>query len=166
MDYVLSRPIYSYPSTINLMYYYTKVLLLWNYFYYQKLEMLWKKVGTNVSLSKWISTTLGHEMSLPGCEDGTGVHLTKGQPAQSSTNLGHKMSLPGMELGGWVQEQGWGYIWPKISLHEVVPNLAMRGLYRGVHLAKGQPACNCTTLGQAVSVLGGVCLTKGQPDLK
>ena len=42
MDYVLSRPIYTYPSTINLMYYYTKVLLLRNYFYHQKLEMLWE----------------------------------------------------------------------------------------------------------------------------
>ena len=32
-DYVLSRPIYTYPSTINLMHHYTKELLLRNYFY-------------------------------------------------------------------------------------------------------------------------------------
>ena len=43
-DYVLSTPIYTYPSTINLMHYYSKVLLLQNYFYHQKSEMLWEKV--------------------------------------------------------------------------------------------------------------------------
>ena len=43
-DYVISRPIYTYPSTINLMYHYSKVLLLQNYFYHQKSEMLWKNV--------------------------------------------------------------------------------------------------------------------------
>ena len=42
-DYDISRPIYTYPSTINLMYHYSKVLLLWNYFYHQKSEMLGKK---------------------------------------------------------------------------------------------------------------------------
>ena len=50
--------------TINLMYDYTKVLLLRNYFYHHKSEMLLK------SLTKgwpgWSSNTLGHEMSLPG----------------------------------------------------------------------------------------------------
>ena len=44
MDYVLSRPIYTHPSTINLMYYYTKVLLLRYYFYHQKSQMLWKSL--------------------------------------------------------------------------------------------------------------------------
>ena len=43
MDYVISIPIYTYPSTIYLMYYYSKVLLLQNYFYHEKSEMLWKK---------------------------------------------------------------------------------------------------------------------------
>ena len=36
MDCVFSRPLYTYLSTINLVYYYTKVLLLRNYFYHQK----------------------------------------------------------------------------------------------------------------------------------
>ena len=45
MDYVLSRLIYTHPSTINLMYYYTKVLLLRNYFYHQRSEMLSEKVS-------------------------------------------------------------------------------------------------------------------------
>ena len=43
MDYVISRPIYKYASTINLMYYYSRVLLLQNYNYHKKSEMLWKK---------------------------------------------------------------------------------------------------------------------------
>ena len=51
-DYFLSRPIYSYPSTVNLMYYYTKVLLLRNYFYHHKSEMLWKKVWQKGQLTK------------------------------------------------------------------------------------------------------------------
>ena len=43
-DYVISRWIYTYPSTINLMYHYSKILLSWYYFYHQKSEMLWKNV--------------------------------------------------------------------------------------------------------------------------
>ena len=38
----------------------------------------------------------------------TGVHLTKGQPAQISTKLGHEMSL---HRQAWMEgTQGWGYI--------------------------------------------------------
>ena len=43
-DYLLSRPIYSYPSNVNLMYYYTNVLLLRNYFSNHTSEVLWEKV--------------------------------------------------------------------------------------------------------------------------
>ena len=35
-DYFLSRPIYTYPSTINLVYHYNQVLLSRNYFYNHK----------------------------------------------------------------------------------------------------------------------------------
>ena len=51
MDYVLSRLIYRYPSTINLMYYYTKVLLLRNLLLSS--EMLRKKSekGTSEQVS-------------------------------------------------------------------------------------------------------------------
>ena len=43
-----------------------------------------EKIWTKVSLSKWISTILGNEMSLPGVWV---LHLTKGQSAQSSIKL-------------------------------------------------------------------------------
>ena len=62
------------------------------------------------------STTLGYKMSLMG------VHLTKGQPAQSSTTCGHKMSLPV------------GYIWPKVSVTQRSDkniNLTWSLTYRG-----------------------------------
>ena len=39
MDYVLSRPIYTYPYTINLMYYDTMVLITKNYFSHQTSEL-------------------------------------------------------------------------------------------------------------------------------
>ena len=54
-DSFLSRPIYSYPSTVNLMYHYIKVLLLRNYFYHHKSEVLWKKVWTKVNLVKAVT---------------------------------------------------------------------------------------------------------------
>ena len=47
--------IYLYPSTINLMYYYTKVLLLRNYFSSHKSEMLWEKVLPKVNLPKVVT---------------------------------------------------------------------------------------------------------------
>ena len=79
-----------------------------------------------------------------------GVHLTKGQPAQSSTKLGHKMSTQGRGRRG---NRGW-----------------VRG-----HLTNGHPAQSSTKLhlemstgdGEGVGALGGlgqgVHLTKGQP---
>ena len=39
MDYVLSRPIYVYPYTINLMYYDTMVLIMKIYFSHQTAEL-------------------------------------------------------------------------------------------------------------------------------
>ena len=39
MDYVLSRPIYAYPYTINLMYYNTIVLIMKNYFSHQTYKL-------------------------------------------------------------------------------------------------------------------------------
>ena len=39
MDYVLSRPIYAYPYTINLMYYDTMVLIMKNYFSHQTCKL-------------------------------------------------------------------------------------------------------------------------------
>ena len=53
MDYVLSRPIYTYPYTINLMYYDGMVLLAKNSFSHEKSEMLWEKA--EVSLTKRIT---------------------------------------------------------------------------------------------------------------
>ena len=40
MDYVLSRPIYAYPYTINLMYYNTLVLITKNYFSHQTCKLV------------------------------------------------------------------------------------------------------------------------------
>ena len=47
-------------------------------------------------------------MSLLGGGDvwGAGVHLTKGQPAQSSTNIGCEMSTQGAGVGGWHLTKG------------------------------------------------------------
>ena len=39
MDYILSRPIYAYPYTINLVYYDTVVLIMKNYFSHQTSEL-------------------------------------------------------------------------------------------------------------------------------
>ena len=136
MDCFLSRPIYAYPSTISLMYFYPRVLLSRNYFYYHKSEMQWKKVWLKVNLPK-IVTHLATRCLYQG------VYLTKGHPAQSSTTLGHEMPTTG------------GYIWPKVSLPKVVSNLAMRYLFQGVHLAKGHPAWSSTKLCHEMSVLGG-----------
>ena len=58
MDCVISRSIYTYPSIINLMYYYSKVLLLWNYFYHKKSEMLWKKSEKGTSELR----SIGHNL--------------------------------------------------------------------------------------------------------
>ena len=66
-------------------------------------------------------------MSLLGV-GGQGVHITTGQPAQSSTKLSHKMSL----------HRGW----------------SRRGV--GVHLTKGQPAQSSTKLGHEMSLHRGV----------
>ena len=149
MDYFLSRPIFSYPSTINLMYYYTKVLLSRNYFYNHNLEMLWKKVWPKVNPPK-VVTHLATRCLYQGVWVGVGGTSDQRSACQSSTKIGHEMSLP----GGTSNHRS---TWP-----EVVPNLAMRCPFWGVHLTKGHPAQSSTKLGQKKSLLGGH-LSKGQP---
>ena len=123
MDCVLSRPIYSYPSIINLMYYYTKVLLSRNYSYYQKCY------GKKSEQRSAYPNALVPNLTMRGLYQGVGVHLSKvsllkvvqnlamrclywgwDTSDQRSTKLGHEMSLPGDGLGAGVgvSGQGWG----------------------------------------------------------
>ena len=55
---------------------------------------------------------------------GAGVHMTKGQSAQCSTKFGHGMSTEGGDIGG-LGVRGLGYIWPQVSMPNIVPNGAM-----------------------------------------
>ena len=125
-----------------------------------------KKICTHNSLQ--LSSTLGYRILY------WGVHLTKGQPAQSSTNLGHKMSLHrGRGMGGRRGHRGscvWGGVHlTKVILPKVVPNLAMRCLYQGVG---GGTSDQKSAWPEVVPLLvtrflyWGVCLTKHQSDLK
>ena len=62
MDYVLSRPIYAYPYTINLTYYDSTVLLAKNSFSHEKSQMLWEKAGQpdqeDNQMSQWPDVVL------------------------------------------------------------------------------------------------------------
>ena len=49
MDYVLCRPIYTYPSTINLIYYYTKVLIWGTTFIIRNQKCDGKKSGKGIT---------------------------------------------------------------------------------------------------------------------
>ena len=81
MDYVISRPIYTYPATINLMFYYSKVLLSQNYFYHQKSEMLWKKSEKGTSELRSSRPNLVPVLATRYLYQG--VHLSSGQPDPS-----------------------------------------------------------------------------------
>ena len=91
-------------------------------------------------------------MSLPGVWGWGGVHLTKGQPAQSSTKLGHDMSLPGW----WcTSDQSSTEVGHKMSL----PGMGWGGVEWG-HGGWGHG------MGAGVGMGMRVHLTKCQPHLK
>ena len=138
-DYFLSRLMYSYPSTINLMYYYTKVLLFRNYFYNHKSEILWKKVWPNANLvgslilgGVWPKVSLTWSLTIcqsdPKPHPGE-VHLTKCQPDLKSYHT-------------WPQDvSAW-----KVCLTQIQPNQKSDQMSTwpkasswGVHLTSGQP---------------------------
>ena len=75
-------------------------------------------------------------------ELGAGVHLTKGQPAQSSTKLGHKLSLLCGRDGALGGFGAGGTFEPKVSLPKVVPHLghemSLLGVWERVEVLGGR----------------------------
>ena len=120
--------------------------------------MLWKKVWPKVNLPEVVT-----HLATRYLYRGQGVHLTKGQPAQSSTKLGHEMSTQGQDVWGW----GGGYLTEghpaqrstklghEMSLLGDGGIVDRRGWGKGVHLTKGQPAQSSTKLGHKMSTGSG-----------